>query len=193
MTIVETFIAAEQALTEVVNQIEAEQWEMPMPAEFETKALSPITLRQVINLHAYDDIWVPDTLSGKTIEEVGTKYDGDLLGEIPKEAWQEIVDAAIAAVQTCDLDKVVHLSYGDYPAHEYLRHIISYRGLRAVDIARVIGVSDLLPEDLAQSLYDLFAPDQEAWREMGVFGPKVEVPADADIQAKLLGMTGRQP
>ena len=31
------------------------------------------------------------------------------------------------------------------------------------------------------------------WRAIGVFGPEVVVPADADAQAKLLGLTGRTP
>jgi hypothetical protein len=193
MTIQETFVSAEHALTKVISQIKGDQWAMVMPPEFATRSQSSITLREVVNYHAYDDVWVPDTLSGKTIEEVGTLYDGDLLGEEPMVNWQRIVDAAILAVESADMDKIVHLTYGDFPAHEYLRHIISFRGLRAVDIARVIGVDDQLPEDLAQSMYDLFAPDAEQWRAMGVFKAVVEVPADAPIQARLLGMTGRQP
>ena len=46
----------------------------------------PATLRETINYHAYDTAWVPDTLAGKTIEEVGSTYDGDLLGDEPKES-----------------------------------------------------------------------------------------------------------
>lgn len=193
MTIQETFAASEHALTAVVNQIKDEQWQMTMPSEFATRTQSSITLREVINYHAYDDIWVPETLAGKTIEEVGDTFAGDLLGKNPQAAWGRIVDAAIAAVNACDLEKTVHLTYGDYPASEYLRHIISFRGLRAVDIARAIGVSDRLPEGLAGSMYDLFLPDVETWRAMGVFKAAVPVPDEADAQAKLLGMTGRQP
>lgn len=193
MTIKETFALSDTALTKVVEQIKDDQWAVQMPPTFNTKGQNSITLREVINYHAYDEAWVPDTLSGKTIEEVGSKYDGDLLGSDPKAAWQRIVQTAITAVQECDLNKIVHLTYGDYPTNEYLRHIISFRGLRAVDIARVLGVSDQLPVDLAQSMYDLFAPDAEVWRSMGVFGPAVEVSADAGIQEKLLAMTGRQP
>ena len=192
MTIQETFIAAEEALTAVVRQIKDDQWSMVMPANFNTRVKSSLTLWEVISYHAYDDAWVPDTLSGKTIAEVGDKYDGDLLGSDPRASWHRLMDAAIAAVQACDLEKTVHLTYGDFPAKEYLRHIISFRGLRAVDIARAIGVSDRLPEELAQSMYDLFKPDAEAWRQMGVFKAETELPANPDIQAKLLCMTGRQ-
>lgn len=193
MTIPEVFVGAEHALTSVVNQIKDEQWDMPMPPNFATRAKKEHTLGEIINYHVYDDAWVPDTLAGRTIEEVGSTYDGDLLGENPAAAWQAIVDKAIAAVKTADLDCTVHLTYGDWPAREYLRHIISFRALRAVDLARVIGVSDRLPADLVPGLWDTLSPDAEEWRKMGVYGPRVDVPDDADLQAKLLGLTGRQP
>jgi hypothetical protein len=37
------------------------------------------------------------------------------------------------------------------------------------------------------------APQVEQWRDAGVFGPAVEVPADADLQSQLLAVTGRTP
>jgi hypothetical protein len=43
-----------------------------------------MTLRRIINYHAYDDAWVPEVLAGKTIAEVGMKWDGDLLGDHPR-------------------------------------------------------------------------------------------------------------
>ena len=33
-------------------------------------------------------------------------------------------------------------------------------------------------------------PQVDEWREMGIFGPEVEVPADADRETQLLGKTG---
>jgi hypothetical protein len=52
-----------------------------------------------MNYHAYDDAWVPATLAGKTIAEVGTHYDGDLLGDTPKRHWDHIVAKAVSAVE----------------------------------------------------------------------------------------------
>ena len=193
MSEIEVFIGCEHALTKVVDQIGDSQWELPMPPNFLRRNQQEITLREIINYHAYDDAWIPDTLSGKTIGEVGKKYDGDLLGNDPKASWHKIVAASIAAVKLCDLDKIVHLTYGDYPAREYLLHTSSFRGLRAIDIARVLGVSDRLPNELVQGLWDHLSPNAEEWRKMGVYGPKVDVPSDADLQSRLLGLTGRQP
>ena len=190
----EVFILADQALNKVVAQIKDDQWDMIMPPEFAMRDPErKITLREVINYHAYDDAWVPDMLAGKTMDEAGkTKFDGDLLGANPKESFAKIVEAACAAARELDdLDRTVHCSFGDFKAREYLWQINSFRGLRAHDLARVIGVDSKLPDALVQGLWDELSPHAEEWRAMGIFGPKVEVPADADLQTRLLGLTGR--
>jgi hypothetical protein len=87
----------------------------------------------------------------------------------------------------------VHLSYGDFPTREYLKHITYFRGGRVYDIARFMGADTSLPADLVQGLWDELAPQAEEWRKMGVFGPAVEVPDDAPLQDRLLALTGRDP
>ena len=97
------------------------------------------TLRQVVNYHAYDDSWVPDTLAGKTIDEVGSAHDGDLLGDDPKASFARIVATAVDAVRAfTDLDRTVHLTYGDWPAREYLTHITHFRASRVYDLSAFI-------------------------------------------------------
>lgn len=157
----------------------------------------PVTLREIINYHAYDDAWVPDMLAGRTMAEVGrAKFDGDLLGDDPKGNFARIVAtacAAAAALSDADLDRTVHCSFGDFTAREYFWQINSFRALRAHDIAKVIGVNATLPDDLVQGIWAEISPHAEEWRQIGVFGLKVEVPEDASLQDKLLGLTGRQP
>ena len=193
----EVFVKSERALKAVVDSIRHDQWDMEMPEEFATRAERPITLRQVINYHAYDDAWVPDMLAGRTMAEVGAEaFKGDLLGDDPKGNFAAIVDKACAAAEglsDAGLDRTVHCSFGDYPAREYLWQITSFRGLRAHDIAKAIGGDTTLPADLVQGLWDQLSPVADEWRTYGVFKDKVEVPADAPLQARLLGLTGRQP
>jgi uncharacterized protein (TIGR03086 family) len=190
-----TSLLAETALQRVVDQIRDDQWAMVMPPSFAIAADSPITLREVITSHAYDDAWVPDMLTGRTMDETGKDtFQGDLLGDDPKGNFTRIVAAASTAVRELDdLERVVHCSFGDYTAREYLWQINSVRGLRAHDIADVIGVDSTLPDELVQGLWDELAPVADEWRSYGVFGPKVEVPDDAPLQDRLLGLTGRQP
>lgn len=191
----DVFILAEHALKNVVDQIRDEQWAMEMPPAFATRAPGPVTLREIINYHAYDDAWVPDMLAGKTMDEAGkTNFQGDLLGADPKANFARIVETACAAARELDdLDRTVHCSFGDFSAREYFWQINSFRGLRAHDIAQVIGVDSDLPPALVQGLWDEISPHAEEWRAIGVFGPAVAVPDDASLQAKLLGLTGRQP
>ena len=188
----DVFILADQALKAVVEQIRDDQWDLVVPDDMTRKP--GVTLRELINYHAYDDAWVPDVLAGRTIEEVGDKYAGDLLGDHPKLNFASIVETAVLAVRAFDdPDRTVHLSYGDWPAREYLKHITSFRGLRTYDIAKLIGADTTLPPDLVQGLWDEIAPSAEEWRKLGVYGPAVAVPEDAPLQDRLLGLTGRQP
>ncbi|MFA4966133.1 MAG: hypothetical protein WC709_10950, partial [Thermoleophilia bacterium] len=187
----DVFILADEALKHVVDQIRDEQWDNVVPDEL-TPRQPGSTLRRVIDYHAYDDAWVPDVLAGRTKEEVGDKYEADLLGDHPKLNFASIAESAVLAVRAFDdLDRTVHLSYGDYPAREYLKHISCFRGLRVCDIARFIGADTVMPAELVRGLWDEIAPEAEQWRQMGVFGPAVEVPEDAPLQDRLLGLTGR--
>ncbi len=105
-----------------------------------------------------------------------------------------IVEAASTAVRELDdPDLVVHCSFGDYPAREYLKQISSFRGLRAHDIADAIGVDSTLPGELVEGLWTEIVPVAEEWRAYGVFGPAVEVQDDAPLHDRLLALTGRQP
>lgn len=199
MTEAEVFILSDQALNKVVQQIREEQWDMYLPEWFQlgrTQDRSSVTLGTVINYHAYDEAWVPATLSGQAIDDhtgVPASMDEDLLGDDPKASFQALVDKAVAAAQAADLDKTVHLSYGDFPARVYLTHITSFRGFRAYDLAKLIGVDTKLPDDLVQGMWDEFVPEVENWRAMGVFGPPIEIDDDAPLQDRLLAICGRDP
>lgn len=194
MNEIDVFILSEDALVKVVSQIKDTQWQMQMPPEFARKGMKPATLHEIINYHAYDDAWVPDMLAGKTMEEAGkNKFDGDLLGENPIESFKAIADTACEASKAADLARPAHLSYGIFPASEYLKHITLFRGLRSHDIAKAIGIDPAMPADLVEAMWHMFEPMAEDLRNMGVFGPKVEVPDDAPLQDKLLALTGRQP
>jgi len=191
----EVFVLADQALQKVVDQIKDGQWGMAMPPSFLRRGQEAVTLREIIGYHAYDDAWVPDMLAGKTMEEAGKeRFALDPLGDDPKAAFAGFVEKACAAARAVrDLDATVHCSFGDFKVREYFWQINLFRGMRAHDIAKVIGVDSTLPEELVQGIWDEISPHAEEWRKIGVFGPKVEVPEAASLQDRLLGLTGRQP
>ena len=190
MTIQELFIRANVELKKVIDQIDNNQWDITMPAGIVSK---PATLKEAVNYHAYDDAWVPSVLAGTTKEEVGDKFESVLNSSDPKGEYAKYNAVAIEAVGDFeDVEKTVHISYGDYPAHEYLRHIISFRGFRVYDIATLIGADTRMADDLVRGLWDELTPVIEDYRKMGIFPPAIEVPEDADLQTKLLALAGRK-
>ena len=105
------FVLSERALCNVIDQIQGQQWDQTTPDWFQTGRQGKLTLRAIINYHAYDSAWVPDVLAGKTMAEVGSTYDGDLLGNDPKGSYRRYSEQAIAAaLKLEDSEQVVHLS-----------------------------------------------------------------------------------
>ncbi|MGH3836888.1 MAG: hypothetical protein ACRDSF_14500 [Pseudonocardiaceae bacterium] len=192
----DVFVLADRALNDVIRQVKDDQWTMTMPPDFAMRVMDHTpTLREIVNYHAYDDAWVPDMLAGRTMDEAGRdKFDGDLLGGDPKASFAAIVDTACAAAaELDDPDRIVHCSFGDFSAREYFWQINGFRGLRAHDLALVIGVEPCLSDELVQGMWDEISPHAEEWRAIGVFPAAVPVPESAPLLDRLLGITGRPP
>ena len=60
------------------------------------------------------------------------------------------------------------------------------------DLARATGQPYALDDTTLQAAYDLMWPPDEQQRE-GIFGPVVEVPADAPLLDRVMGLSGRDP
>ena len=158
-------------------------WASPIypSREFYSTRDKPQMEQLVHNLeHGYTLVWYDSTIKGAqlaTLKDVAASArTSDMAGPGTKFIVSPWDDA-----------------YGTFPAGEFLTHVTSFRGLRAYDIAAAISASTTLPPDLVSGLWDQIEPNVEQWRAMGVFGPAVEVPADASAQDKLLAMTGRRP
>jgi hypothetical protein len=61
------------------------------------------------------------------------------------------------------------------------------------DLARATGQDDRLDPGFCAQLLGGMEPMEEVIRSSGHYGPRVEVPADADAQTRLLGFIGRDP
>lgn len=183
------YVLAQQTLGSVIEQIDADQWDLPAET-----GMSSGTVRDLVVAHARDAQWVGHVLAGRTIEDGKSVFPEQPLGADLKADWRAISERAKAeALALTDPDRVVHLSFGDFIAREYLQQIITYSGLQAWDLARLIKVDDTLPAELVHGMTEMLAPIAEQWRELGVFGPAVTVPAEASAQDKLLALTGRRP
>lgn len=202
MTTQEVFIKADEALLKVIEQLPEDKWEKEMPKDFPTFGEGIYTLRQIMNYQAYDEAWVPAMMEGKTMDELGKDkfgepFSGKTLGENPKKSYAELVEKAAKAVNNLNTktleERTVHFSYGDFPAEEALRHITIFRGMRVYDFSKAFGLSTKMDRELVQGLWEIISPRAEEWRSMGVFEAEVDVPEDAPLQDRLLGLTGRKP
>ncbi|GAA0566665.1 TIGR03086 family metal-binding protein [Actinomadura livida] len=61
------------------------------------------------------------------------------------------------------------------------------------DLARATGQDDRLDPGFCADLLAGMEEVEEAIRSSGQYGPRVEVPGDADVQTRLLGFIGRDP
>ncbi|GAA1929738.1 hypothetical protein GCM10009775_22250 [Microbacterium aoyamense] len=200
MNEIETFMRADRVLADVVSRIPPALMAEALPADFPTQ--DDRTYRQMLNYQAYDEAWIPDMMAGRTIDEVGQyahggPLDDDLLGTDPRGRFEALVEESVASVrelEESELDtRSVHYTYGDYPLREALWHAIVFRTTRAFDFARAIGADTALPDDFIESAWAIVEPHAEEWRSMGVFGPAVEIDAEAPLQNRLMALTGRQP
>ena len=170
-----------------VRAVGDDQWHLPTPdTEWDVSAL--------VNHLVGEARWAPPLLEGSTIEEVGDRFDGDLLGADPKAAWSEAAAEAVAAARRDGaLGRTVHVSFGDIPATEYLSQLVSDHVIHAWDLARAVGADERLDPELVEFALGYLGPQADGWRAAGAFGPAVEVPPDADAQSRLLALTGRTP
>jgi uncharacterized protein (TIGR03086 family) len=138
------------------------------------------------------NFWVAPLVEGRTIEEVGDVYDGDVLAEDPKGAYDRSAATATAAFQTPGaMDAPVAVSYGPVPGSVYAGHRMIDTFIHGWDLATATGQDTTLDPELVEASWQIFEPQADAWRSAGAIGPAVDVPADADLQTRLLALLGR--
>jgi hypothetical protein len=183
------FLAADAALREVIDQLSPGDLDHEAPAEWTTAGIP--TMRGVLEAHVRDEAWVPDVLAGKTMDEVGDSWKGDLLGDDPIGNYDRVSDLATVAVSHPLAEgQVAHMSYGDYPVATYFEHTSFYRGFQAPLIAKLMGIPFAMSDELVDLLWEAVDPQLDELRAIHVFGPEVEVPAESNRETQLLGLTG---
>lgn len=167
-----------------VAAIRDDQWHLPTPC-------SDWDVRELVRHLVYEALWTAPLMRGATLEEVGDRFDGDLLGDEPKRAWTEAMQESLEAVDEVDLGGQVHLSRGLTPAGQYAFELFSDYLIHGWDLSRAIGADERLDEDMVRFAYDTLKPFEDGLKMSGVYGPKVEPPEGADLQTKLLAVAGR--
>ena len=170
----------------VIAQVAPEQWTLSTPC-------SDWDVRALVNHVLSEARWTAPMLAGSTIAEVGDRLDGDLLGADPQAAWQAGRIEADEAVDAVDPDvQIVHLSFGDTVAAEYLRQLTADYLVHSWDLATAIGADDRLDAGVVEAVGGWFTPEMAAaYRGGGAIAGEVSVAEDADPQDRLLARFGR--
>lgn len=168
-----------------VSAIADDQWSDPTPCR-------DWNVRDLVNHIVSEDLWAPPLLTGMTLEEVGDRYDGDVLGDDPRATWAAARDGALAAVADAADDQPVHTSMGVITAAEYLGQLYADHLIHAWDLARAVGADERLDPELVDHCYRQSLPYEELMKASGAFGDKVVPSPDAGIQEKLLAVYGRR-
>lgn len=168
-----------------VRLVRMTDWALPTPC-------AGWDVHDLVDHLTTEQLWAPLLLEGRTIGEVGDRFDGDVLGEEPLAAWEVAARESRAAwLAPSARGRTVHLSSGDAPAEDYLWEMTFDLGVHAWDLARALGADENLDPDLAAELY--------GWarkRHLGpgpMFDAPVPVGEEAGVQERLLALAGRTP
>jgi uncharacterized protein (TIGR03086 family) len=152
------------------------------------------SVRDLLNHLVAEQLWVPELLGGADLTEIGDQFDGDVLGNDPVGSWTlAATDAREAWLLPGSLDQEVHVSYGLVPAEEFGWQMTLDLAVHGWDLAKGIGETSPLHDELADALLAVFQPQVWRWQGTGIFEPPVPVFADAGSPARLLAMLGRHP
>jgi uncharacterized protein (TIGR03086 family) len=169
-----------------VQAVPPDAWSAPTPC-------TDWSVRDLVNHVAGEELWTVPLLEGRTIEQVGDRYDGDVLGATPTHAVESAAMAAVAAFdETGALERTVHLSFGDTPASEYAMQLIADHLVHGWDLAAATGADTRLDDEAVAAVSDWFAEREQLYRGAGAVSGRPPVRA-ASPQDELLVAFGRDP
>jgi uncharacterized protein (TIGR03086 family) len=179
--IVERYERISGQFTERVKAVPATAWNNPSPCE-------GWTARDVVR-HLTE--WIPAFFGGQGVEFPAVpSVDTDPVGAwatVQRAVADALADPVVAAKQiatpfsTQSLAETVDMIVtGDIFTHTW-------------DLARATGQDETLdPDQLQRMVVAMGAMPDEVLRADGMFGPRIDVGADADDQTRFLGYAGRR-
>lgn len=169
--------------TRRVRGVRSEAWDAPAPVE-------GWVARDVVR-HLLE--WLPGFLESGASLRLGDipSVDAD-----PVAAWESRCQQVQAVLEDPARAQATYHSrmMGDMPVGEAIdRFYTADVFLHTWDLARATGQDEHLDAARCARLLEQMQPHDDLMRSSGQYGPKVEVPADADVQTRLLGFIGRDP
>ena len=135
---------------------------------------------------------------GALLENI-TIDSSDIIGHpLPAEGAVAAFDAGVAKVlslikESGSAEKQITTPFGPMKRVEFLMAPFMDLLIHRWDLAKGTGQSTALDSGMVEVCYAAFEPQMDGMRQMGIFGPAVQVPAGSSAQDKLIGMMGRNP
>jgi uncharacterized protein (TIGR03086 family) len=165
--------------------IGAEQWELPTPC-------ADWSVRELVNHIVAGNFWAAELGSGRSIDDVGSALDGDLLGSDPLAAYDRSAAAAAAAFEAPGaLDAPCAVSYGPVPGSMYAGHRFIDVLIHGWDVAAATGQPTDLDPALVTACWNVLEPQLSLLQGSGAFGVDARATATTTPQASLLAALGR--
>lgn len=163
-----------------VRAVPAEKWDAPTPCE-------GWIARDVVAHVARNHQSMAAAATGSEAQQVSVDED-------PGRAWADAYDRVRALTKDPEtLSKPVRGPGGPVPLEQALGSLVSMdTHVHTWDLARAVGGDERLDPDVVRFAWELLEPMDAMMRQPGIFGPKLEPPADADDQTRLLYFLGRR-
>lgn len=172
---------------ERVGAVRPEQWGASTPC-------ADWDVRTLVNHVVGEDRWTVPMFAGLTVDEVGDRFEGDLLGTEPDEVARRAArTAGAAAGEPGALDRTVHLSAGDTPAREYVQQLLAEHLVHGWDLAMAVGADPRQDPAPVRVCAVWFAERIGGYQDGGLVHDQVNLPDGASEQDRLLAAFGRDP
>jgi uncharacterized protein (TIGR03086 family) len=169
-----------------VAGVGTERWDAPSDC-------APWTVRELVNHVVTGNYWAAELGSGLSIEQVGDRLDGDVLGRAPLAVYDDSSLLAAAVFRAPGaMDRPCAVSYGPVPGSVYCGHRFLDVLIHGWDVATSTGQDTTLDPDLVEACFAVIEPQIDMLAASGMFGDRIDMPADAGRQAQLLGLLGRR-
>jgi uncharacterized protein (TIGR03086 family) len=151
------------------------------------------TVRELVNHIVTGNYWAAELGSGLTIEAVGDRLDGDVLGTDPLRVYDDssLVAAAVFR-EPGAMEAPCAVSYGPVPGDVYCGHRFLDVLVHGWDVAMSTGQESTLEPELVAACLEVVEPQLDMLTGSGAFGTPVDLPDDAGPQTRLLAVLGRR-
>ena len=170
----------------VVAGVGRDQWNATTPCDgWDVQAL--------LNHLVSGNLWAAELGAGATIDEVGDRLDGDVLGDDALVAYDTSATSAAATFESPGaLESPCAVSYGPVPGSIYAGHRFIDVLIHGWDLAEATGQDTTLDPELVNAAYEILQGEADMVRASGMFGEDLEVHEGAGAQTRLLAFIGRQ-